>query len=49
MAVGTFVAWQVMAGGLETTWNSVALTDFLVAGAQLLGLGQGWLRERRKQ
>ena len=46
LAVGTFVAWQIVAGGLETTWKTVAMTDFLVAGAQFLGLAQGWLKER---
>ncbi len=46
LAVGSFVAWQIVAGGLEATWNTVALTDFLVAGAQFAGLGLGWLRGR---
>lgn len=43
LAVGTFVAWRIVAGDLESTWKTVALTDFVVAGAQFLGLGRGWL------
>jgi hypothetical protein len=46
LVVGTFVAWHILAGGLESTWQSVALTDFVVAGAQFLGLAQGWLGGR---
>lgn len=47
LAVGTFVAWQIMKGNLEPTWKTVAITDLVVAGAQFLGLGWGWLEKGR--
>lgn len=43
MVIGVFVVWKLVSGELEMAWLTVALTDLVVAGMQMLGLRWGWL------
>jgi len=42
--VAGFLTWKILAGSMEMTWLTVALTDGVLAIFQWIGLRKGWLR-----
>jgi hypothetical protein len=41
--VAVFIVWQVVSGGLESRWITVAASDGMFAAIQWFGLSFGWV------